>query len=346
MGKIMNVFFSCSAFMVVGPLLMVLNKEILQTLDFDLPLTLSSLGLLTTAIVIRSLVAIGLCEVRQETLDAVARSGWYGSVLPIGAAKAITLATGNAVYLHLGIGFIQMLKAVTPVWVVALMFVFQLPLPTMLARWGVCLIVSGTMLEVKGERQATMVGLVLMFSSELCEALNLVLTQKLLHQCKLTVVEGLYMIAPPSGILLFSAAVVAEGPKIFNEGKYKVIVEFPLYFLANCALGFGVNFTGMAVVRMTSSLTCKILNTIRCIFVVLFGVLVYNEHCSTLELCGYAVALLGFCLYNFAQYRVDQQKLADSQSLLSEKSEHKGKSKYMSDCEGDCARGNRSYSNA
>jgi len=293
---------------------------------------MSCLGLLTTAIVIRSLVAIGVCEVRQETLDAVASSGWYRSVLPIALAKAITLATGNAVYLHLGIGFIQMLKAVTPALVVALMFIFRLPLPTKLAWWGVCLIVSGTLLEVKGETHATMIGLVLMFTSELCEATNLVLTQKLLHQCKLTVVEGLYMIAPPSGIFLLCGAAVAEGPKLWNGGKYRAMIDFPWYFLGNCVLGFGVNFTGMAVVRMTSSLTCKILNTIRCIAIVLFGVLFYGEHCSTLELCGYGIALFGFCLYNFAQYNVDQKKSADSRELLSEQEEHKGKSKYMSHC--------------
>merc|ERR1739848_605474 len=43
MFKVARVLFVCATFMIVGPLLMVLNKEILQTLHFDFPLTLSGL---------------------------------------------------------------------------------------------------------------------------------------------------------------------------------------------------------------------------------------------------------------------------------------------------------------
>jgi len=303
--------------------LMVLNKVILTTLSFDLPLTLCCFGVLTTALVIRSLVAIGVCKVRQETLNTVERNGWYRTVLPIALAKAMTLATGNAVYLHLGLGFIQMLKAVTPVIVCVTMFAFRLPLPTPTARWGVCMIICGTLLEVKGETHATMIGLVLMFTSEIAEALNLVLTQKLLHNCKLTLVEGLYMVTPPSGIFLLCAAAFVEGPALFYEGKYRVMIDFPWYFVACCILGFGVNFAGMAVVQTTSALTCKILNTIRGIGVIVFGLVFYSEQCSTLEMCGYAVALLGFTLYNVAQYNADQNKSAASQLLLPEQKDKK-----------------------
>lgn len=41
--------------------------------------------------------------------------------------------------------------------------------------------VAGTVLEVNGELHATVLGLGLMFTSELCEATGLVLTQRLLQ---------------------------------------------------------------------------------------------------------------------------------------------------------------------
>jgi len=297
-----RVFCVCAVFMVVGPALMILNKEVLNTLHFDFPLTLSGMGLLFTAIIIRSLVVCGVCEVRPETHEAMRGPLWYQTVLPIAIAKATTLACGNAVYLHLGLGFIQMLKAFNPVIVVAVMRACGLPLPCRLARWGVYLIISGSIVEVKVELNATMLGLVLMGTSEFCEAVNLVLTQKLLQNCKFTLIEGLYMITLPSGVFLCGAAVLLEWPRLLREGMYTVIAENPVYFGGSCLLGFAVNFVSMAVVHATSGLTVKVLNVIRGIGVVVVGVLFYGEYCSTIELWGYSVVLGGFCLYNWAQY--------------------------------------------
>jgi len=294
--------------MIVGPLLMVLNKEILQTLHFDFPLTLAGLGLLTTAIFIRSLVGFSFCEVRAETLEAMAGKEWYWAVLPIAMAKAATLACGNAVYLYLGLGFIQMLKALNPVIIVVVMRTCGLALPSRVARWGVYLIISGTLVEIRGELNVTLLGVVLMMTSEIMEAINLVLTQKLLqvHQCKLTLVEGIYMIAPPSAMLLLGAGAVLEWPRLGREAAYMIVVDHPKYFAASCLLGLAVNFVGMAVVQATSSLTCKVLNTIRGIGVVFVGILFYGEYCTNLELFGYTVALAGFSLYNYAQYIPDK----------------------------------------
>lgn len=294
--------FLCIAFMAVGPSLMVLNKEILQTAHFDFPLTLSSLGLLTTAILVRPLVSFGFCEVRPEVKEMITGSAWFRTVLPIAFAKAATLACGNAVYLHLGLGFIQMLKALNPVIVVIVMRLCGLELPSRMARWGVYLIISGTVVEVKGEMNATMLGITLMMTSEVMEAINLVLTQKLLQNCKFSVVETIYAIAPSSCLFLCSAAALIEWPRMQREGKYMAISDYRWYFLASCLLGLSVNFIGMAVVQATSSLTIKVLNTIRGIGVVFVGILFYGEYCTPLELCGYAVAVAGFCLYNFAQY--------------------------------------------
>jgi hypothetical protein len=301
-----RILLICVAYMISGPSLMVLNKEILQTLGFDFPLTLSGLGLSTTAIFIHLLVASGVAEVRSETRGAVSGNIWYWSVLPIAVAKSATLACGNAVYLHLGLGFIQMLKAFNPVIVVIVMQLCGLALPPRVARWGVYLIIAGTLVEVKGEMNITLLGATLMMTSEVMEAVNLVLTQKLLHNCKFSLVEGLYFIAPPSSAFLFSAAAVMEWPRLVQDSSYSIIVEHPAYFAGSCLLGLAVNFIGMAVVQATSSLTVKVLNTIRGVGVVLVGILFYGELCTYLELAGYTAAIAGFMLYNIGQYTLDK----------------------------------------
>jgi hypothetical protein len=51
--------------------------------------------------------------VRREHANAITLKFYVYNLLPIGAALATTLAAGNAVYMYLPVGFIQMLKAFT-----------------------------------------------------------------------------------------------------------------------------------------------------------------------------------------------------------------------------------------
>jgi len=136
---------------------------------------------------------------------------------------------------------------------------------------------------------------------EIFEAIHLVLTQKLLQNCKLTLIEGLYMITPPSSLMLLLGASIFEWPRMIQEGSHRMIFQQPWYFLGTCFLGLLVNFVGMAVIQATSSLTVKVLNTARGIGVVAVGILFYGEYCASLELCGYSFALVGLALYNYAQ---------------------------------------------
>ena len=46
----------------------------------------------------------------------------YRRVLPVGLAHALSLSTGNAIYLLLNVGFIQMLKSFTPVIVMVFLY--------------------------------------------------------------------------------------------------------------------------------------------------------------------------------------------------------------------------------
>jgi len=213
----------------------------------------------------------------------------------------VTLASGNAAYLYLGLGFIQMLKAFTPASVVLVLKICGMPLPSRTALWGVALIVGGTMVEVKGEMHLTVMGLALMFTSEFMEATNLVLTQRLLQNLKFSVVEGLYVLAPPGTLCLALMAAFLEWPHMWQNGNHRIILDHPLMFLAAGVLGLAVNFLGMVVVQATSSLTLKILNLARCIAMVIMGVTFYGEECTLQEFIGYAIALTGFAGYNWAQ---------------------------------------------
>mmetsp|Transcript_111198 Transcript_111198/g.192797 ORF Transcript_111198/g.192797 Transcript_111198/m.192797 type:complete len:372 (+) Transcript_111198:96-1211(+) len=299
--KIVSVAAICGIFMVTGPTLVMLNKYIMQGLGFDYPLSLSCLGLLTSAVCIRCAVCLGFATVRAESLDVVSGRDWFRIALPIALCKAVTLAAGNAAYLHLGLGFIQMLKAFTPVVVLVVGKLLRVAQPSTTAVRFVFVIVAGTLIEVRGKMDASLIGLALMLTSEVMEAMNWVMTQKLLQNSKFTIVESLYVLAPPGAACLLLAAVIFEWPRLLRRGDLQKVADAPLYFAIAALVGFAVNFIGFLVVQATSTLTMKILNTARGIGLVMVGMLIYRETYALQQSIGYAVALVGFIGYNYAQ---------------------------------------------
>lgn len=304
-GRALAPVAACAAFMVVGPSLMVLNKHIMEVHGFRYPITLSGLGLVGACAFSRLAVASGAAQLRRESVEAVAGANYWRIVFPISACRAVTLATGNAVYLHLSLGFIQMLKAFTPAIMLVVMVFAQVDRPARAAIWCVMVIVCGTLVEVEGEMQATLVGLLLMMTSCIGEAISTVLSQKLMHNFKFNEIEAMYYLSPPSVVALGAAAAVLEGQEFISAGGYLLFVQRPALMLTAALLGVGVNLLTLIVVRATSSVTVKILNTLRCIGLVIVGVIFYDETRSPKQCFGYAVSLVGFIGYNFFQLRAD-----------------------------------------
>ena len=66
-------------------------------------------------------------------------------------------------------------------------------------------------------------------------------------------------------------------------------------------MGLGVNYLIYLVIQATSSLTMKVLSTIRNIGIIFIGVAAYGEIVTMNQGLGYTVALIGFAGYNAAQ---------------------------------------------
>ncbi len=56
----------CSIYMLIGPTLILLNKYILQQLNFPYPLFVSGLGLLMSAFMAQVLVRFGFVEIQKK----------------------------------------------------------------------------------------------------------------------------------------------------------------------------------------------------------------------------------------------------------------------------------------
>lgn len=293
-------------YMLVGPSLIMLNKYIMQDLDFPYPMFLSGLGVLVSGLVSYLLIKFGFVTYNRDKFESIGGRLWYKRVLPVGLAHAATLAFGNIVYLFLNVGLIQMLKSFTPVVMVIMGYITKIEVVTTSLLLSILVISFGTAITCVTSTQSndstfSLIGLIIMFSSEIAEAIRLLLTQFLLQNLKFNVIENQYIIAPASTFWLFLASLIFEMPTMIERNAFLVIFNnFPLFLLASC-MGLGVNYLSNIVIQLTSSLTMKVLGTLRNIFTIFLGVLFYSEAITSQEVIGYSIALLGFVAYNLSK---------------------------------------------
>lgn len=226
---------------------------------------------------------------------------WYKRVLPVGLAYACTLAFGNTVYLFLNVGFIQMLKSFTPVVIMITAYFANIESPSKSVVYSVIIITIGTAATCSFSPEFSLTGILIMLLAELAEAIRLIITQFFLQQLKFGVIEGQYVLSPASAFWLFLASAIYELPKMYNDDAITIIANnIPAFFIASF-MGIGVNYLSYLVIQYTSSLTMKILGTVRNIIIIFVGVLFYGEIVTRNEFIGYFIALLGFISYNLAQ---------------------------------------------
>lgn len=127
------------------------------------------------------------------------------------------------------------------------------------------------------------------------------MTQFLLQNLKFSVIENQYIIAPASTFWLFLASSIFELPTMIEKNAFLIVFEkFPLFVLASC-MGLGVNYLSNIVIQLTSSLTMKVLGTLRNIFTIFLGAMFYSETITVNEFVGYSIALVGFIAYNLSK---------------------------------------------
>jgi hypothetical protein len=100
----------CALYMVCGPMLIVINQNIMKEHGFPYPMALSALGLVSSSAVARVAVTMGWAEIRDSAREAVKGPEFWSKLAPVGASYAFTLGCGNAAYLYLDVGFLQMMK--------------------------------------------------------------------------------------------------------------------------------------------------------------------------------------------------------------------------------------------
>jgi drug/metabolite transporter (DMT)-like permease len=140
----------------------------------------------------------------------------------------------------------------------------------------------------------TIIGLLVMLLTTSFEAVRMVLTQYLLKDLKLGVVESQYFLSSSTAMCLFTASALTEIPQMIQaRGFYILYEQFGVFALA-ASLGILVNYLTYFVIQLTSSLNLKILGMFRNILLIMVSIFMYQEKVTTNEIIGYGVALIGF----------------------------------------------------
>lgn len=274
--------------------LILLNKDLLSN-GFPYPMALSGLGMSFSG------VASFVCCKVLKIVDAqrkVSLSFFAKKILPVGLFMALTLHFGNLVYLYLTVSFIQMLKAFTPIITMLALFIARLETPTRRLILSVSFIALGTAASSVGEVNMSYLGLFIMFLSEATEAIRLVMTQILLVGLKFHPIEGLMYLAPACTFWLFLGSMAIEFPKMKATGAFLLVAEKPLQFTAAAVMGFMVNSLAYIVIQTASSLTLKVLGTVKNTLVVSIGIVFLHETVTLLQGFGYALSIAAFFWYN------------------------------------------------
>ena len=331
----------CLAYAIVGPTLVIINNHILKSLSFPFPLFLSALGLITTSFVcaftLHVLPRLQRRLAQRQPARAAANSSpdaeggginsprlppaeplplpgigsgvsggvtlnfWLRNMIPIGAAQGLTFASTNAAYMYLTITFTQMLAAFTPTVTLVLLYLFRVEIPT--ARASVCVLVIGLgcALSSYGEGHFNIRGVMYRSLGIFSEATRLVLTQHLLKNHKLSVFESQYYLAPVGAGFLLVGALFSESGRFYRMDGLGTILAHPMLFTASAVLGVIASMLTFLVIKLTNSVTLKVINTARNAAFVLFTVTLLGEEATGIQLCGYTVSLCAFSAYTYTK---------------------------------------------
>ncbi|DBA82230.1 TPA: hypothetical protein ACH3X2_000503 [Trebouxia sp. C0005] len=302
---------ACLVYMTISSALIVLNQQLMNEDGFRYPMALSGLGMGFSAVA--SYIACNVLRVVEIKRKMTMRF-YMLRIMPVGLFMALTLHFGNTVYLYLTVSFIQMLKAFTPIATMVALFVAGLEFPGKRLILAVLLIAVGTAIASYGEVNLSVVGVLCMLASETFEATRLVMTQILLVGLKFHPIEGLMYLAPACFVWLMAGVAVVEWPAMRDNHALQLILNKPAWYFAAAAMGFCVNLLAYMVIQTASSLTLKVLGTIKNAIVVWIGIIFLQELVTKLQGFGYAVSLVGFFLYNYIKMQQMDQPQTDSKA--------------------------------
>lgn len=286
------------AYLVTATVLIMANKHLITETAFGCPIFISSLGSWFGWLVSAAAIHYGFVE-----LDTKLTFGeWVSSILPLGAATALSLASANVAYFYLSLSFIQMLKAFAPVVTYFTLVAFGLDRFSSRIMSALSVVMLGCFVASWGEAHVTIFGMLCMLVAEVAEAFRSVGVQYLIANKRFSLFSGMYYFSPATLVFLMGLSLLFETEELFKSREnLHTLYKYWYLFMICATFGFAVNYVCLGVVKHAGSLMVKTMSQLKNVFVIAAATFLYGDKVSTLEICGYAVAVIGFIGFNHAK---------------------------------------------
>ena len=283
----------CAIFFLLGPSLILVNNYVFNTVHYKFPILFSSLGVWGTAILCQGMHRSGFIEVHKK----ITPHFWVTRILPIGMLSAATIGAGNSVYLYLSVSFTQMLKALTPVYILLCLVLFKVEIPKREIVFAVVVISVGTIIASLGELRFSWVGFIIQSLADLFEGSRLVLLQLIMTDNAMTPMESIFFTSPATAIGQLILVLIYEREALLDSRNWAMAGQNWFLFLAGIVMGMAINFVGMFVIKHTSGLMLKLIGVVRNNCLVLVSVLLLGERTTFMQTAGYILSIAGFVWY-------------------------------------------------
>lgn len=289
----------CCVFAIGGPISILLSNHIFNKIMFPFPIVTSAVAVWSTAIVAHLLVRLGFISLSPNSHQVNLRV-FTQLLLPIGCLSASSIALGNHALLILSVSFAQMLKAVAPVYIIALLFGCNMKIPSKLAIGAVFVISSGTAVASIGQATFSPVGMAFQMFGDFLEAVKIVLIQIILNDHQLSVIDLVYYVTPITGVFQILLISMFEA-KALDAENVEIATNNWQFFAVLAVIGVVISTAGPQVIKVTSALTLKLIGIVRNNLLVLAAMNFLGEKISHFQFAGYLVSSIGFFCYTVAE---------------------------------------------
>ncbi|XP_030439112.1 solute carrier family 35 member E4 [Gopherus evgoodei] len=269
-----------------------LNKWIFTIHNFQYPVLLSSLHMLTAV-----LVGYPLARLRARDGGMALGARTKARVYLLSLTFCASVAFGNLGLNYVQLDFAQMVYTTTPLFTLILSKVLLGQRHHLLQYAAMGPICLGASFSIIGEVHFDQAGCCFLFAATFLRGLKSIQQSTLLQDKKLDSVTLLCLTSLPSFCILFTAAVVLEVGAAW-EGMLHYGSTLWACVLLSCLGSVLYNLASFCVLSLTSALTIHILGNFNVVGNLVLSHLLFGSHLSGLSYAGISLTLSGMFLYH------------------------------------------------
>ena len=273
------------------------NKAIFYHWDFPYPLFLISCHMFVSTVFTQLMAKYTTNGIPAMTNEKISFANMYPYIVPLAICQSISMILSNMSYAYLTVSYLQMIKTLTIVFVLALSYLFKLGTPSLLGLLIVFLVVGGVAFASTGELPHSALGVQLQLIGVLAESFRLVITDWVMRNTPLDPFSIIYYTSPICLSIMVILAMIFE----FSNLPFDRMLSYYFVFMieVNAILAFGLAVSIILLIANTSALGLTICGVAKdTLYLALSSFVVRtNHHVTTIHHIGYGIAIVGMIIY-------------------------------------------------